>query len=417
LNAVQPETGSQHIVRDTYTEVLDNIKVIGADHKTVDLETLGLASRRQDELYSALYPLSEGVVVLSTCNRVEVYLDNPSLDEVVEEFKRITGITPRIMHGIDAIKHLFRVASGIESKVLGENEILGQVREAWVYAKEKNYTSKTLDLVFMHALKTGRRAREETGISEGVIGYPKAAVIAATRKMGGLEGRNILVLGAGKAGRIIVEEACKHNPRIIYVANRNLAKAFSVSGICSLVKPISMGEVVGNNYDVAFIAVSDFQDTWILSSIVRNSSLIVDISTPPIVRGEKVVDYKYLNDIVNEGMDNRRKWIPRVEDLIDEETVKLIKRIRARNSDSAVLALNMAIENVLREEMQWINGKIPGEYRKQVELAIKASLKKLAHPLIRSLRQFAESGLDEPIIIIQDNYLKSLDHGFRGDEP
>lgn len=408
MNAVQPETSSQYSLNDENTVILNNVKLIGADYKTVDLESLGLASRRRDELYSALYPLSDGVVVLATCNRLEVYMDNPSLTEAVEEYGRITGIKPRILEGLDAIKHLFRVASGIESKVIGENEILGQVREAWGYARERNYTSRTLDLVFMHAIKTGRRAREETGVSEGVIGYPKAAVIAATRRLGGLEGREILVLGAGKAGRIIVEEACRHDPSRIYVANRSLAKAFSVSGICSVVKPISMSEIGGYRYDVAFIAVSDSPGRWVLDSLVRQSALIVDISTPPVVNGENVIDYHQLDHIVNEGMENRRKWIPSVEELVEEEALKLVKKLRARSSDNAILTLNMAIESILREEMGWINGKIPSEYKKQVELAIKASLKKLAHPLIQSLRQFAEAGLDEPIIVIQENYWKSL---------
>ncbi len=408
MNAVQPETSSHHFIEHENTIALDNIKLIGADYKTVDLESLGLASRRRDELYSELYPLSDGIVVLATCNRLEVYLDNPSLGEAVEEYERITGIKPRILEGLDAVKHLFRVTSGVESKVIGENEILGQVREAWGYARERNYTSRTLDLVFMHAVKTGRRVREETGISEGVIGYPKAAVIAAIGRLGGLEGREILVFGAGKAGRIIVEEACKHNPSRIYVANRSLAKAFSVSGICSVVKPISMGEIGGYRYDAAFIAVSDAPDRWVLDSLARQSALIVDISTPPVVYGDNVIDYRRLDSIVNEGMEYRRKWIPRVEELVEEEILKLVKKVKARNSDNAILTLNTAIERVLREEMEWINGKIPSEYKKQVELAIKASLKKLAHPLIRSLRQFAEAGLDEPIIIIQENYWKTL---------
>ena len=395
-------------MNDENTVILDNIKLIGADYKTVDLKSLGLASRRRDELYSALYPLSDGIVVLATCNRVEVYMDNPSLSEAVNEYERITGIKPRILEGLNAVKHLFRVASGSESRVIGENEILGQVREAWGYAREKNYTSRTLDLVFMHAVKTGRRVREETGISEGVIGYPKAAVIAAIRRLGGLEGKDILVFGAGKAGRIIVEEACKHNPSRIYVANRSLAKAFSVSGICGMVKPISIGEIGGYRYDAAFIAVSDAPDRWVLDSVVRQSALIVDISTPPVVRGGNVIDYRGLDRIVNEGMEQRKKWIPSAEELVEEEAFKLVKKIRARSSDNAILTLNMAVENILREELTWINGKIPSEYKKQVELAIKASLKKLAHPLIRSLRQFAEAGLDEAVIVIQENYWKSL---------
>ncbi|MEB3756184.1 MAG: hypothetical protein GSR79_04930, partial [Desulfurococcales archaeon] len=164
--------GSRGIETIRGHNTLENLVLLSVDHKNSSLNQIGLLSRLVSNTYQKFYQLASGVVVLSTCNRFEVYLDRPvSRKETVEAFIQLTGQTPLIRTGIDTIRHLFKVASGIESKIIGENEILGQVREAWKYARENSYSTELLDLVFMYALKTGRRVREETGISEGAVSY------------------------------------------------------------------------------------------------------------------------------------------------------------------------------------------------------------------------------------------------------
>ena len=376
------------IIKEHYT--LENLMLLSVNHKNSSLSQIGLLSRLASNTYQRFYQLASGVVVLSTCNRFEVYLDKPvSRKEAVETFIQLTGQTPLVRTGTDAIKHLFRVASGIESRIIGENEILGQVREAWKYARENSYSTGLLDLMFMYALKTGRRVREETGISEGVIGYPKAALIAAINEVGSLGEKNVIILGAGKAGRIILEETCKHRPRKIFIANRSRDKALFLSNICELAEPISLKDIGNHQYDIAFIAINDRPDNSTVESLINSSNLIIDISIPPVARGDKIIDAFQLEGIVEKGVSERKKWIPITENIVWEELSNLLNRLKTRNADIVISAVNYAIERIINKEMEWVNGKIPSEYHDYIRLALNASLKKMAHPLIMSLKELA----------------------------
>ncbi|MCE4614158.1 MAG: hypothetical protein F7B60_01325 [Desulfurococcales archaeon] len=384
---------------------LDNLLLLFVDHKNSSLNKIGLLSRIASNAYQRFYQLASGVVVLPTCNRFEIYLDKPvSRIETVETFIQLTGQTPLIQTGVDTIRHLFRVASGIESKIIGENEILGQVREAWKYARENSYSTELLDLVFMYAIKTGRRVREETGISEGVIGYPKAALIAGLKEAGSLKDKNVIIIGAGKAGRIILEETCKHRPRKIFIANRSRDKALFLSNICQLAEPISLNDIRLHTYDIAFIAINDRPGNSIVESLINSSNLIIDISIPPIARGDKVIDVFQLEEIVEKGISERKKWISITEDIVREELSNLLNRLKSRNADIAVSVVNYAIENIINEEMEWINGKIPTEYHGYVRLALNASLKKMAHPLIISLKELARLDNDQALNVFLKQY-------------
>ncbi|MCE4606237.1 MAG: hypothetical protein F7B59_02775 [Desulfurococcales archaeon] len=384
---------------------LENLLLLSIDHKSSSLDQIGLLSRLVPSTYQRFYQLASGIVVLSTCNRFEVYLDKPvSRKETVETFTQLTGHNPLIQTGVDVIRHLFRVASGIESKVIGENEILGQVREAWKYARENSYSTELLDLVFMYALKTGRRVREETGISEGVIGYPKAALIAGIKEVGSLRDKNVIILGAGKAGRIILEETCKHQPRKIFIANRSRDKALFLSNICRLAEPISLKDIGLYEYDIAFIAINDRPDNSIVESLINSSNLIIDISIPPVAMGNKVIDVFQLEGIVEKGVSERKKWIPITENIVREEISNLLDRMKTRNADIVVSAVSYAIENIIKEEMDWITGKIPSEYHGYIKLALNASLKKMAHPLIMSLRELARLDNDQALNVFLKQY-------------
>ncbi len=156
--------------------VFEDITLYTINYKNAPYEIIGSLANIRDEVYKALETLVDEIVILNTCNRFEVYTSSNS--NIVEEaLRNILGNRfshVKILKGVDAVKHLLRVTADLESAILGENEILGQVKRAWLEALENGYIrgNGLLHQVFHRAVLAGKRVRSETGISRGVIGYP-----------------------------------------------------------------------------------------------------------------------------------------------------------------------------------------------------------------------------------------------------
>jgi glutamyl-tRNA reductase len=191
-------------------------------HRMTNLEVIGHLNSYVDKVYRTLYPFVDGLVVLSTCNRFEVYIDNTRPDEAIKSLRDVLGKLydiGRILRGVEAVRHLYEVASGLDSVIVGEWEILEQVKSAWNKARREAYSSRLLDYVFHGAIVTGLRVRRETGIAQDVEGYPEAAVKLALSKASKAE--RILIVGAGKAARGMVKTICSRlKPKAMIIASR-----------------------------------------------------------------------------------------------------------------------------------------------------------------------------------------------------
>src|SRR5438874_1748648 len=217
------------------------ILVCGLSHKTVPLPILEQLAFAPDALPKALAQLMdhdeihEGVI-LSTCNRTEIYASvhrfHPAVQAVRRFLSDVTGVTQdRIADGLytyydeEATRHLFNVASGIDSMVVGESEILGQVREAFRVAKDEGTARRMLGALFQRALRVGKRARTETAISRHVVSLPQAAARVASELSGGLDGRTVVVVGAGRMGELAARAARDNGCEHVIIANRTIEKA------------------------------------------------------------------------------------------------------------------------------------------------------------------------------------------------
>ncbi|MDQ1402585.1 MAG: glutamyl-tRNA reductase, partial [Actinomycetota bacterium] len=190
-----------------------SVIVVGLNHRTVPLDVLERMTVNDARLPKALHDLTSRddlteAVVLSTCMRTEVYAVadryHGAIQDVRNFLSELGATAPEdfsdhlyAFHDDAAVAHLFRVASGLDSAVVGESEVLGQVRGAWQKAVAEGASGPTLAGLFRHAIEVGKRARSETGISRGTASVSQAAVEMAARHLGSLEGRRILVLGAG----------------------------------------------------------------------------------------------------------------------------------------------------------------------------------------------------------------------------
>ena len=197
-----------------------SLVVIGLNHRTAPLDLLERMSIDDSRLTKALADLVERphvteAVILSTCNRTEVYAYvekfHGAYQDVREFLSAITYQPPEFFadhlyahYDQETVRHLFRVASGLDSAVVGENEVLGQVRRAWETSQHEHAAGPVLAPLFRHAVETGKRARTETTISRNIASVSQAAVAMARQRLGSLEGISVLVLGAGEMGEGLV---------------------------------------------------------------------------------------------------------------------------------------------------------------------------------------------------------------------
>lgn len=228
-----------------------NLVVIGINHKTASVKAREKFSFTRKQIEESLARLknsgfTQGAVILSTCNRSEIYIHAQAtifpagLEELSSLVFGIYGASETertsyfyTLEGEDAARHIFRVASGLDSQVLGETQILGQVKSAWLFAYDKGATSSILDRLFEKALETGKRVRLETGISRGNTSIGSIAINMLEERFEDLKERSVLIIGAGKIGALVSMYLKERNMRGIFVANRTYWRARELAGNCS----------------------------------------------------------------------------------------------------------------------------------------------------------------------------------------
>ena len=225
-----------------------SLLVVGINHKTASLkvrERISFTRRKLKETLGELkkIPPVLGIVILSTCNRTEIYahLEEKENDKeqilkfllqshqiTEEEFNRYSYI----LEDIDGIRHLFRVASGLDSQVLGETQILGQVKSSWRMSKDLEVTSKLLEGLFEKAVEVGKIVRTKTKISQGNVSIGTVAIKMLEQRFKDLGDKTILIIGAGKIGTLVSKYIKEKGTRGIFVSNRTYEKARQLASDC-----------------------------------------------------------------------------------------------------------------------------------------------------------------------------------------
>ncbi len=351
-----------------------------------------LAEAIKERAYESLSPLSRGVVVLSTCNRLEVYMDSPA-EPRTEEVARSLLRSPRVLRGEEAAMHLLRVASGLESAIIGEDEVLGQVRDAWVEARNKGYTSELLDAVFHAAVSAGARVRRETGISRGVLGYPQAAVEIGAKALGGLDDARVVVVGAGVAARAMLRHLCsKWRPRSVIVLDRTPSKAAEASEDCPRAKalPLEAASTVGE-VDLALVGIKGGPRDE-LKSLRALTRVLVDISTPPAAPSPDFTSGD-AESFVERSARARLEEVPRAEELLAQELSKLNAYLRRRSVDRYLSQVMRVVGMIVEEEARETAKRITaGDDPYQAVLtALNSTVKRAFFPVLSYIREDPES--------------------------
>ena len=317
---------------------MHKIGSLGFSHKDCDvMELEEITGQLKPELFSKNERV-KGYVIVNTCNRVEAYItsENPRkvLEDVVNKLKLKKG---EIFVGKDAVRHLMRVSCGLEAMIVGEDQILGQIKKCHLDGRKEGTVDILLDIAFQRAVKTAKRARSETKINEGSVSIGSAAVEFAEAMSGGLAGKNILVIGAGDMGTIVARAISKKSLKALVIANRTYEKAVKLAEeLCCDAAKLDDKEKYLVNCDIAFCTTSAphyILDYKLMARVMEHRGtdsvlLLIDIANPKDVEervgeieGIELYGLDSLYEISEENLKRRLSEVSKVESIIEEELV------------------------------------------------------------------------------------------------
>lgn len=397
--------------------------ITGLNHRTAPVEVREKLAFADSVLPQALGELKqrpgllEGMI-LSTCNRVEITVaadEQADAETSVEHFFAESGsverawVTPYLYRhdGQDAIRHLFRVASSLDSMVVGEPQILGQLKMAYTLAKECGAISGYLDLVLTRAFNVAKRVRSETDIGQSAVSVSYAAVELAREIFGALSGKRVLLVGAGK----MAESAARHLRRAgvsdIAVTNRTRARAEAMAEEFQG-RTIDYDKFLGALPDVDILLTSSAAPHYILTreqmrDVIgrrRNRPMfLIDIGVPRNIEpAVNELDNVFLYDIddldrvVQNNVKGRVDVAAEAEDIIREEVERMMQRLKTREVAPTIVSLQEQFEELRASEIERMRGRL-GTLTPQQEEAIVAITRgivnKIAHGPISELRKQA----------------------------
>jgi glutamyl-tRNA reductase len=424
--------------------------VVGLNHRTAPVSVLERVAISDEMLPKALHQLGtyENVLegaILSTCNRTEVYAMAPKFHAGVQDLRNFLGdfchLAPEDLadhlytfHEDGAVKHLFRVASGIDSMVLGESEILGQVRRSYQFALEEGLVTRVLGAAFRHALRVGKRSRTETAIGRNPVSVSSAAVDLARKAFAdkSLEGRSIAVVGAGKMGSLAAKALARSGASEITVVNRSDEKAQTLADELQIeARP---WDELGAAISASDIVISSTTapGTVIDRSTVEDAIegrtsplLFVDIAVPRDIETSvgklpNVVlrDIDDLRGVVESNLGSRVGEVSKVEEIIGEELARFVEWEQATEVGPTVSALIARADELKEEELARLAARAKGlspEQRELVEHSMARLISKLLHVPINRTKELATSKQGY-LYVAALRELFELDHDVPDDE-
>jgi glutamyl-tRNA reductase len=407
---------------------VDRLVCLGLSHRTAPVElrerfgTLGLGAERCPEVVEH--------VVLSTCYRVELYAFltdgvEDSRDVLVEALAAAHGVDREALvdhlyvhSGPDVARHLARVAAGLDSLVLGEAEILGQVRDAFESA---DTTGPVLSLVFRTAIAAGRRARTETSIGANPGTASSMALSLAEGVLGDLRERNALVVGAGRIGLQTLKAVTARGISNVAIANRTTERAVeaaerfgcSAFGLDRLEDALARADVV--------VTATSSEQPVVTADAVREALaarpggrlVFVDLAVPADVeRGVAEIDGVSLFDVddlragLDEAMAARLREVPKVEAIVEEEVAAFARRYGELEVEPLVASLRQQAEAIREQEVERALrrlGELDPETAEQIDLLSRSLVKKLLHePTVRLRERAGEGDADDVAAAVRE---------------
>ncbi|HPC72992.1 MAG TPA: glutamyl-tRNA reductase [Syntrophales bacterium] len=417
-----------------------NIVLIGMNHKTAPLE---IRERLAFSCGEGLDPLREilkgpqvmEALYLATCNRVEVLANTLEVNEAVDSVKGFIlsqgNLAPGEMEkclyvhcGSDAVRHLFRVASSLDSMVMGEPQILGQVKDAYRQCVASKASGVILNRLLHQAFRVAKRVRSETAIAQNAVSVSFAAVELAKKILGHLQGRTILLIGAGEMSELAARHLIRHGAERIIVANRTYARAVRLAeefhGF-----PVDFEHLEEKLQEVDIVISSTGAAGYVITREMIQAALrrrknrllfLIDIAVPrdidPAAGG---VDNVYLYNIddlqavVDENIRGRLGEAEKAERIIDDEVVKFSEWLNTLEVVPTIVSLREKAEAIMKDELEktlaGMRHLADGE-KKNIEILASSIVKKILHDPITGLKEESQNGSAIPFVAVMRRLFK-----------
>ena len=375
------------------------------------------------------YEAVREALMVQTCGRLEIYAELEDYESGVGQLKRFLNNFRHgdvsdmdsymyTLLGTQAIDHLFRVSTGLDSMLIGEAEILGQIKDAYVQAQRARSLGKTLHMLFRHALEAGKDARAQTAISSDSTSVATAAVAFAKQHVGELRGKVVLVIGAGKMGTAAARRMRDEGAAEIVVLNRSHKRARDVAGelgeiaraaeLPGLANALREADVVITSTGASHFVVTPGHVAEAMRSRPRRPLFIVDIAVPRDVDPEVMriddvglVDIDGLKDLVDVTLEKRREAIPLVEEIIASHVERFGQWYQSRVAVPVIASLMQKAEAIRAGEIERLLGRCPELSEREVSLITGMSLtivSKLLHSAIVRIRDKAVENRAEALM-------------------
>ena len=395
---------------------------LSINHRTAPLEIREKLWFSDDEARAGVHELKKRFfgecMLFSTCNRTEVYGVNPHAQVSGGEVRRFLIHQKKASEAVkhehfvssisdEAVEHLFRVSGGIESMVIGDIQILNQVKVGFKLAMEERTLGPVLNRLMQASLHVGKRARSETTICEGAVSVSYAAVELANKIFNDLSSKSVLLVGAGKTGELTIKHLISRGIGRIRIANRTRSKGEAlVASLGGEVADFDRLPEALAGVDIAITSVKSHdpilrqEDIQRVMKIRQKSPLfLIDLGVPRNIHaGVRKMDNVFLYDldslgaVVERNLDRRMDEVPAVEKIVGEEKTAFVSWYNSLQVGPTIHELRETIESIRTQEVQKNINRFRQEDRELVELVTRRIVNKILHHPITSLKQQNENG-------------------------
>ena len=363
-----------------------HLKILGLNHTTAPIEVRERFSVGKEALRRGLENLDDydglsEAVVLNTCNRLELYA--VTVDDCEQSVRQFlsdligAAVDEKFLYAFDdesCAAHLFEVAAGLDSLILGEGQILSQVKEAYTIAKSAQATGTILNTLFNRAIAAGKRVRTETRIAYNTVSVSSAAVELAARKLNGLDGRSALIFGAGKMARLTAQHLLSHGVRKIFVANHHLERAVDMASRIggqavawedAFVEAAHV-DIIITSTGAPHYVVKPWQTQQLMTRRGGRGIFFIDIAVPRDVdpevgkiKGVTLYNIDDLESVVEQNLQARRHEAVLAKKIVAEDAAAVMERFKYLKFQPLMANLSTRAEKIRVREIRRVAGKLP----------------------------------------------------------